>query len=150
MEIWAELFNLCIQLLIVFIGGFLGAKSAKSIEIFKKEREISEKMLHEVYEPVWRILFEDYVKNQGYNGLELTQYKQIRSVLYANVSFIEPELEDVLFRNDLIMEHKELWNLVDVRIDQDKELFLFVRKKYNELRKELVLPHFHKQKGKKV
>ncbi|PLR78462.1 hypothetical protein CU633_05670 [Bacillus sp. V3-13] len=143
MNFWLEAGVVIVQLAAVFLGAYLGVKSAVSIENFKKDREIKEKMLGQIYEPIWKIFFQEYVKSKGYKGLTKNDYKLIREVVNNSLSYIDPEFEDMIIRNDLILESIELWGITDVLLDHDGELYKYVRTKYNELRKDLKLPHFN-------
>ncbi|PLR80926.1 hypothetical protein CVD25_19710 [Bacillus canaveralius] len=143
MNFWLEAGIVITQLVAVFLSAFLGVKSAVSIENFKKDRQIKEKMLEQIYEPIWKIFFEEYIKSKGYKGITKDDYKLLREVVDTNLSYIDPEFEDMIIRNDLILESIELWGINDVLIDHDGELYNYVRTKYNELREDLKLPHFN-------
>ncbi|MFF2240147.1 hypothetical protein ACFVUU_18575 [Bacillus thuringiensis] len=122
----------------IIIGHFFTLKRERRGRVYKNK----EKVLKEVYAPIYQILSQDKSYFSDYKGPG--KLGEIEKIIHSNSELVDSRLREI------IEDTKAGGCLMDVTIGNYsgpkaaydfEELFCYVYSKYNSLRKELGLPY---------
>lgn len=113
--------------------GYLFTLRRESKQAYNKYRI---EILENLYSPIYKVLIQEIWPGEGYEGIDLSQFTKIKSIVDENSILVDPKLDNLV------------WSLAEdahklgyVTLDADRYLFNHVIKEYNALRKSVGLPH---------
>ncbi|TDL34831.1 hypothetical protein E2R51_03670 [Jeotgalibacillus sp. S-D1] len=111
-----------------------------------ERRKKDEKIIRDLYGPIFNILGEKIIIGEGYQGIDQDQLKAIRNIMDKNPFIVDRALEEITY-NFLEKEFTNLSKLflnqippINLIFDEDRKLLEHVLFRYNEKRKALGLP----------
>ncbi|EPZ0458941.1 hypothetical protein ACXI9T_004208 [Bacillus paranthracis] len=123
----------------IIIGHFFTLKRERRGRTYKNK----EKVLKEVYAPIYQILLSDVSDSSAYKGT--VKLSPIEEIVRNNSELVDSQLLK------MVQKTRQGIRFVDgptkaiedrkVMFDTDREFFIHIHSKYNSLRKELGLPY---------
>lgn len=134
----------------ILLTGVTAATATAVLNYFfqskKERRKKDEKIIRDLYGPIFTILGERIIIGEGYQGIDQHQLKTIRNIMDKNPFIVDRTLEEITY-GFLEKEFKNLSGLFihqippeDLVFDEDRKLLEHVLFHYNEKRKALGLP----------
>ncbi|KAB2493212.1 hypothetical protein F8158_22875 [Bacillus cereus] len=128
----------------IIIGHFFTLKRERRGRVYKNK----EKVLKEVYAPIYKILSPDFGYSSEYKGT--VKIKQIEEIVHNNSELVDTQLIQMVkdTRAGIRMVDGPTGEKDDFTVvyDHDKKFFTYIRDQYNSLKKELGLPYDKKVK----
>lgn len=131
----------------VLLSGVAAAVTSTILSYFKEKKfassKYAERVLTELYIPIYRMLREDVLPGDGYEGLNMDQVNRIDNVAKKNPELTDPRLDEIVnaYMEVLTSPNYPFVDELEHVFDQDRKLFTYIMIAFNRTRKSLGLPY---------